>query len=123
MCRSQFFRECVDYIHECRYIHIHTYQQYVTYSPYRTNGGSCYVHWYEVTCTHHIPVCTIDIIIHSAAGISRAVTISTMYVLTISTLKYEEALAVLQFSRKVANPNFGFRMQLKKYCREILEQV
>ncbi len=46
-----------------------------------------------------------------------------MYVLTISTLNYEEALTIVQYSRRVANPNFGFRMQLKKYCREQLEEV
>ena len=45
----------------------------------------------------------------------------TMYVMTVSTLTYEEALTVLQYSRRVANPNFGFRMQLKKYARETLE--
>ena len=61
--------------------------------------------------------------LYSAAGISRAVTICTMYILTVSTLNYEEAMTVMQYCRRVAGPNFGFRMQLKKYCRTILPEV
>ena len=61
--------------------------------------------------------------IYSAAGISRAVTICVMYIMTVSTLTYEEAMTVLQYSRRVAGPNIGFRMQLKKYSRTTLEKV
>ena len=35
--------------------------------------------------------------LYSAAGISRAVTICTMYILTVSTLNYEEAMTVMQY--------------------------
>ncbi len=69
------------------------------------------VNWYPFPCQL------------SVAGISRAITVSTMYVMTVSTLTYEEALTVLTYSRKVANPNFGFRMQLKKYQKEELEKA
>ncbi len=51
----------------------------------------------------------------SAAGISRSVTITVMYIMTISSLDFEESLTVVQYCREIANPNFGFRTQLKKY--------
>lgn len=59
----------------------------------------------------------------SAAGISRAVTMTVMYLMTISSLSFEEALSVVQYCREVANPNLGFRMQLKKYEESTLEEV
>ena len=59
----------------------------------------------------------------SAAGISRSVTITTLYVMCVSSLGMEESLAVVRFCRDIANPNTGFRMQLKKFAREQLEKV
>ena len=59
----------------------------------------------------------------SAAGISRSVTIVVMYIMTVSTLGFEEALTVVQYCREMANPNFGFRMQLRKYSETKLEEV
>ena len=59
----------------------------------------------------------------SAAGISRAVTMTVMYLMTISSLSFEEALSVVQYCREVANPNLGFRMQLRKYEESTLEEV
>ena len=35
----------------------------------------------------------------------------------------EESLAVVKFCRDIASPNFGFRMQLKKFADEQLEKV
>lgn len=46
-----------------------------------------------------------------------------MYILTISVLTYDEAMAVMQYKRSPASPNFGFRMQLKKYVKTSLESV
>ena len=60
---------------------------------------------------------------YSAAGISRSVTITTLYVMCVSSLGMEESLAVVRFCRDIANPNFGFRMQLKKFADEQLEKV
>ena len=59
----------------------------------------------------------------SAAGISRSVTIVVMYIMTVSTLSFDESLLVVKHCREMANPNFGFRMQLKKYSEEILLEV
>lgn len=69
------------------------------------------------------PCCIIFLHSFSAAGISRSVTLCTVYIMTVSSLTYEEATAVMQYSRSVAGPNFGFRMQMKKYSKTILEQV
>ena len=41
----------------------------------------------------------------------------------VSSLGMEESLAVVRFCRDIANPNTGFRMQLKKFAREQLEKV
>ncbi len=35
--------------------------------------------------------------------------------MTVSTLGFEESLTVVQHCREIANPNSGFRMQLKRY--------
>ena len=59
----------------------------------------------------------------SAGGISRSVTITILYVMCISLLGMEESLAVVKFCRDVANPNAGFRKQLKKFAKEQLEMV
>ena len=48
---------------------------------------------------------------------------TVMYLMTISSLSFEEALSVVQYCREVANPNLGFRMQLKKYEESTLEEV
>ena len=41
----------------------------------------------------------------------------------VSTLGMEESLAVVRFCRDIANPNVGFRMQLKKFARDKLDEV
>ena len=41
----------------------------------------------------------------------------------VSSLGMEESLTVVRFCRDIANPNFGFRMQLKKFAEEQLEKV
>jgi len=48
---------------------------------------------------------------------------TVMYLMTISTLDFQEALTVVQFCREVANPNYGFRMQLMKYEQGNLKEV
>lgn len=62
------------------------------------------------------------VFVHCAAGISRSVTITTLYVMCVSSLGMEESLSVVRFCRDIANPNFGFRMQLKKFAEEQLEK-
>lgn len=61
--------------------------------------------------------------LYSAAGISRSVTITTLYVMCVSSLSMDESLAVVKFCRDIANPNFGFRMQLQKFQEEKLLKV
>ena len=41
-----------------------------------------------------------------------------MYILTVSTLTYDEAMAVMQYRHSQANPNCGFRNQLKKMSKQ-----
>ena len=60
---------------------------------------------------------------HSAAGISRSVTMTVMYIMTVSSLDFEESLTVVQFCREMANPNFGFRQQLRVYSETKLPEV
>ena len=59
----------------------------------------------------------------SAAGISRSVTITVVYLMSVSTLNFHEALSVVQYCREVANPNMGFRTQLAHYHENIKEHV
>lgn len=53
--------------------------------------------------------------VRSAAGISRSVTMTVMYIMTVSSLGFKDALKAVKHCRECANPNFGFRMQLQKY--------
>ena len=41
----------------------------------------------------------------------------------VSSLSMDESLAVVKFCRDIANPNFGFRMQLQKFQEEKLLKV
>ena len=59
----------------------------------------------------------------SAAGISRSVTITVMYLMSVSSLSFDEALTVVQHCRQMANPNMGFRAQLVRYQEDKLLQV
>ena len=59
----------------------------------------------------------------SAAGISRSVTITVMYLMTVSSFSFEESLTVVQYCREMANPNYGFRLQLKRFEEDCLAEV
>ena len=48
---------------------------------------------------------------------------TVMYIMTVSTLDFEESLTVVQFCREMANPNFGFRQQLRAYSETKLPEV
>lgn len=56
-----------------------------------------------------------SVYVHCAAGISRSSTMVIAYLMTVSTLTAEEALCVVRYCRKIANPNYGFMKQLKEY--------
>ena len=40
---------------------------------------------------------------------------TVMYMMTVSEYNFEECLTAVRACREVANPNYGFRMQLKQY--------
>ncbi|XP_064393396.1 dual specificity protein phosphatase 22-B-like [Halichondria panicea] len=61
-----------------------------------------------------------SVYVHCAAGISRSVTMTVMYLMTVSSLGFQDALMVVKHCREIANPNFGFRLQLKQYEEEQL---
>jgi protein-tyrosine phosphatase len=63
------------------------------------------------------------VLIHCMAGISRAVTMTTMYLMTVSSLGYRDCLKVVKFCRPIAAPNIGFINQLDTYERERLHRV
>ena len=46
-----------------------------------------------------------------------------MYLMTVSTLSFDESLTVVQHCRQMANPNMGFRAQLVRYQEEKLLAV
>ena len=59
----------------------------------------------------------------SLAGVSRSVTVTAAYLMTVTTLGWREALNAIRGARNVANPNFGFQRQLQTYESEHLEEV
>ena len=50
-------------------------------------------------------------------------TLCTVYLITATTLSYEDAMSVMVYARSMAGPNFGFRMQMMKYTKTILNDV
>ena len=46
------------------------------------------------------------------AGISRSVTITAAYIISVTGVSVAEALQSVRSSRTIANPNFGFQKQL-----------
>ena len=53
------------------------------------------------------------ILVHCASGISRSVTICTMYIMKRYALSAKVALAIIRECRPLANPNIGFMHQIK----------
>lgn len=56
-----------------------------------------------------------NVLIHCLAGMSRSVTICVVYVMSISSLNWRDALKVVRVGRKIANPNSGFQIQLQDF--------
>ncbi|XP_074662899.1 dual specificity protein phosphatase 22-like [Tubulanus polymorphus] len=56
-----------------------------------------------------------NVLIHCLAGVSRSVTVTVAYIMTISDLSWREALNAVRGSRRCANPNFGFQRQLQTF--------
>ena len=57
------------------------------------------------------------------AGISRSVAITAMYIMLVTSLDNEQALAIIKHCRPQARPNLGFKTQLQTYYRNHVEKV
>ncbi|KAG8571584.1 hypothetical protein GDO81_011708 [Engystomops pustulosus] len=59
----------------------------------------------------------------SLAGVSRSVTLVVAYVMTITNLGWEDALAAVKGARTCANPNMGFQKQLEDFGKCDVHQL
>ncbi|GFO32912.1 dual specificity protein phosphatase 22 [Plakobranchus ocellatus] len=62
------------------------------------------------------------VLVHCLAGVSRSVTITAAYIMTVTNLSWRDALNSIRGARTVANPNFGFQKQLQNYESEHIEE-
>ena len=51
----------------------------------------------------------------SVAGISRSVTITAAYIMSVTDINHQEAFQVIRSARNAANPNIGFQRQLYEF--------
>ncbi|XP_041454824.1 dual specificity protein phosphatase 22-like [Lytechinus variegatus] len=56
-----------------------------------------------------------NVLIHCLAGVSRSVTLTVAYMMTVTDYKWEDCLRAVKTCRTVAHPNFGFQRQLQEY--------
>lgn len=56
-----------------------------------------------------------NVLIHCLAGMSRSVTVTVAYIMSVTHLTWKESLKVVRTGRSVANPNWGFQMQLRDF--------
>uniref|UniRef100_T1J292 Dual specificity protein phosphatase 15 n=1 Tax=Strigamia maritima TaxID=126957 RepID=T1J292_STRMM len=56
-----------------------------------------------------------NVLVHCLAGVSRSVTISVAYLMSVTGLNWRETLNAVRGARNVANPNFGFQRQLHDF--------
>jgi len=54
---------------------------------------------------------------------SRSVTIVVAYIMSITSLRWNEALKVVRGARAVSNPNSGFQKQLQEFETNKLAEV
>lgn len=54
---------------------------------------------------------------------SRSVTVTVAYIMSVTTLNWKEALKVVRVGRAVANPNSGFQKQLQDFENTRLLEV
>lgn len=60
---------------------------------------------------------------YSLAGVSRSVTLVVAYIMTVTGLGWQEALAAVKVVRPCAGPNLGFQRQLQEFEKTEAEQV
>ncbi|XP_070701356.1 dual specificity protein phosphatase 22-B [Pempheris klunzingeri] len=54
-------------------------------------------------------------LVHCLAGVSRSVTLVIAYIMTVTGLGWQEALAAVKVARPCAGPNLGFQRQLQEF--------
>ncbi|XP_040000407.1 dual specificity protein phosphatase 22-B isoform X2 [Xiphias gladius] len=54
-------------------------------------------------------------LVHCLAGVSRSVTLVVAYIMTVTGLGWQEALAAVRAVRPCAGPNLGFQRQLQEF--------
>ncbi|XP_024247203.2 dual specificity protein phosphatase 22-B isoform X1 [Oncorhynchus tshawytscha] len=54
-------------------------------------------------------------LVHCLAGVSRSVTLVVAYIMTVTGLGWQEALAAVRVARPCAGPNLGFQRQLQEF--------
>lgn len=59
----------------------------------------------------------------SLAGVSRSVTLVVAYIMTVTGLGWQEALAAVRVARPCAGPNLGFQRQLQEFEATQADQV
>ncbi|XP_047446278.1 dual specificity protein phosphatase 22-B [Mugil cephalus] len=61
-------------------------------------------------------------LVHCLAGVSRSVTLVVAYIMTVTGLGWQEALAAVRVARPCAGPNLGFQRQLQEFETSQAEQ-
>ncbi|XP_035268280.1 dual specificity protein phosphatase 22-B-like isoform X2 [Anguilla rostrata] len=54
-------------------------------------------------------------LVHCLAGVSRSVTLVVAYIMTVTELGWQDALAAVRVARPCAGPNIGFLRQLEEF--------
>lgn len=63
------------------------------------------------------------VLVHCIMGVSRSVTLSVAYCMSVTNLGWRDCLNAIRQARKVAQPNFGFQRQLATFQAERLQAV
>jgi len=58
------------------------------------------------------------VLVHCLAGVSRSVTVTVAYVMSVTSLGWVEALNAVRGARDCASPNYGFQRQLLNFEHE-----
>ncbi|XP_039516063.1 dual specificity protein phosphatase 22-B isoform X3 [Pimephales promelas] len=62
-------------------------------------------------------------LVHCLAGVSRSVTLVVAYIMTVTSLGCQDALAAVKLARPCASPNVGFQTQLMEFESTQLQQL
>ncbi|KXJ18502.1 dual specificity protein phosphatase 22-B [Exaiptasia diaphana] len=77
-------------------------------------------------CIDFIHECRVNngcCLVHCIAGVSRSTTIVAAYLMTITTLNWQDTLRAIRVNRAVANPNYGFKRQLQDFFNKHVQDV